>query len=401
MTVTPANRAPAAVGSVSAQTLTAGASATIDLTSAFTDPDSDALTYGATSSNTAVATVSVSGSVLTISAVAAGNATVTATATDPGGLSASHAIAVTVVDAGGGGGVSGTVLRDDFNSSASLSIWELANAQASVSAGVLRLTSTSAERVGRARRSLGLTITEWEIGVRMGTAQTGEGHGAAVVLRTGHSRYSAISFDVGSFSYGNFGLWFFDQNESRWVSDSEAGLVGTSGAINTGSGEFTDIVIEFKNSELRAVAAGVTLFEANVGTAIPTAIMEVELWVLDPEGESGNTALFDRIAIDGQRSGGGGSTPGISYETGETITTLPTGFWFPDASGGGLSFEFSAGQVTLEFRHNAWLVAAGIRYTCIATGGCRIDDRVVTQGTIRATGTSVTPSVNRKRVPDG
>ncbi|MDE2773492.1 MAG: hypothetical protein OXI46_07280 [Gemmatimonadota bacterium] len=377
-TVTPANRVPVAASPVPAQALTVGESATVNLAPAFTDPDGDALSYAATSSNTAVATVSVSGSVLTISAVASGTAMVTATATDPGGLSASHTVAVTVT----GGGTSGTVLRDDFDSSASLSDWELANARASVSAGVLRLTDTSTERSGRARRSLGSVITEWEVGVRMGRVQTGQGHGASVVLRTGHSRYPAISFDIGSFSYGNFGLWFFDRNESRWITEED--LVGTSSAISTGSGEFTDIVAEFKNGEVRAVAGGVTLFETRLGSTIPTEVMEVELWVLSPTGESGGTALFDRIAVDGESGGGGGSTP-ATYQTGETVSTLPTGFWTPDVTSRA-SFQFSSGQITITFNNGGYIEEAGIRYTCRASGGCHIEGRVVVQGTIEASG---------------
>ncbi|MCY4648297.1 MAG: RTX toxin, partial [Gammaproteobacteria bacterium] len=68
----------------------------VNLAGYFTDPDGDALTYGATSSDVTIASVAVSGSVLTITGVAAGAATVTVTATDGGGLSAQQSFAVTV-----------------------------------------------------------------------------------------------------------------------------------------------------------------------------------------------------------------------------------------------------------------------------------------------------------------
>ncbi len=66
------------------------------MASYFTDPDDDALTYNAVSSDIEVAAVAVSGSVATVTGVAAGAATVTVTATDAGGLSAQQSVAVTV-----------------------------------------------------------------------------------------------------------------------------------------------------------------------------------------------------------------------------------------------------------------------------------------------------------------
>ncbi len=92
----PANRAPNATGSIAAQTVPAGESVTVDVASNFTDPDGDALTYAASTSNAGVATAAVSGSSVTITGVAAGTATVTVTARDPGGLTATQSIGVTV-----------------------------------------------------------------------------------------------------------------------------------------------------------------------------------------------------------------------------------------------------------------------------------------------------------------
>ena len=98
----PGNRSPVPVGMLGDRTLRAGGSAgSLSLGGAFRDPEGDALTYGATSSATAVATVSVSGAQVTITPVAAGQATITATATDEGGsnLPGTHEFVVTVVPA--------------------------------------------------------------------------------------------------------------------------------------------------------------------------------------------------------------------------------------------------------------------------------------------------------------
>ena len=84
--VEPANRAPVVTGSVPTQSLTAGQSVQVNLAPFFSDPDGDALTYTAASSNTAIVTASVSGSTVTITAASVGSATITVSAADPGGL---------------------------------------------------------------------------------------------------------------------------------------------------------------------------------------------------------------------------------------------------------------------------------------------------------------------------
>ena len=89
-------RAPEVGGSIPAQTIAAGQSASLDLTPYFSDPDGDALAYAATVSDVAIATVSVSGNILTIAGVEPGMAVVTVFASDPGGLSATQRTEVTV-----------------------------------------------------------------------------------------------------------------------------------------------------------------------------------------------------------------------------------------------------------------------------------------------------------------
>ena len=87
--------------------------------------------------------------------------------------------------------------------------------------------------------------------------------------------------------------------------------------------------------------------------------------------------------VEVEVSGGGAGTR--TYQTGETISTLPTGFWTPDRVSGA-SFQFSSGQVTITFNNGGYIEEAGIRYTCRASGGCRIAGRVVAEGTIEASG---------------
>ena len=87
---------PVTVGTIPAQTVDVGSTVPVDLDGYFSDPDSDTLTYTATSGYTSRATVSVSGSTLTINGIAAGIARIAVTATDPSGLTAPQEFIVTV-----------------------------------------------------------------------------------------------------------------------------------------------------------------------------------------------------------------------------------------------------------------------------------------------------------------
>lgn len=90
------NRPPAAAGTIPAQTVEVGNNVTVDLSRYFSDPDGDALTYTAQTSDGDVASVSVSGSNAVVTGAAKGDATISVTATDPDGLSAQQDFRVLV-----------------------------------------------------------------------------------------------------------------------------------------------------------------------------------------------------------------------------------------------------------------------------------------------------------------
>ena len=94
--VTVLNREPIAIGSIRGQSVEPGQAITLDVSPFFDDPDGEALSYSAVSSNRGVATATVAGSALTVEGVAAGAATITVTATDPGELTAQQRFSVTV-----------------------------------------------------------------------------------------------------------------------------------------------------------------------------------------------------------------------------------------------------------------------------------------------------------------
>ena len=91
-----ANRAPVAAGTLRAVSLDLPGMLDVDVSDAFVDPDGDALTFAARSSEPGVVTVRVAGARVTLTAVGAGTATVRVTAADPGGLSAAQSFPATV-----------------------------------------------------------------------------------------------------------------------------------------------------------------------------------------------------------------------------------------------------------------------------------------------------------------
>ena len=78
------NKRPLAVGTLRSRTLLVGDSAMTEVGGAFQDPEGDTITYGVSSSDTAVARVTLSGTRVTIIPVAEGRTFITVTATDDG-----------------------------------------------------------------------------------------------------------------------------------------------------------------------------------------------------------------------------------------------------------------------------------------------------------------------------
>ena len=90
------NRAPTAVGTMPNETLILSGAAEYDPRPYFSDPDGDALTYAATSSNTASSTIVQLQPTFIAVQVALGTSTITVTASDPDGATATQTFSITV-----------------------------------------------------------------------------------------------------------------------------------------------------------------------------------------------------------------------------------------------------------------------------------------------------------------
>ena len=296
--VTVPNRAPLPRGMIPPTTIRAGETTEVDVSSYFTEPDGEALAYGAVSPDSEIATVSVTGSTVTVTAVADGTTTVTVMATDPGGLTATQWASVTVAGSRAG-------FRDDFHGSALLAVWELEDATSVVSNGVLELTRGADAEVGWAVRDVSPNVTSWTIKIRMGNSKRIDGSLVGVRLLTGHDRFRVADFLIGDFTgiEANYSLAVWDAAHDIWfVPDN---LFGYSSAINDGAGELTTIRLSSIDGRLEAVAGNTELFsmkyETNhTGYTTFRTVLQVGL-VSRSEvgGENENTALFDWIDVNG------------------------------------------------------------------------------------------------------
>ncbi len=359
VTVSQPNRAPRPVGSIPSQTITAGETSTVNASSYFSDPDGDRLTYTARSSRTSAATASVSGSQVTVTAVAQGSATVRITATDPDDLSAEQSFTVTVQSGGGGG--TRTYQTGETISTLPTGFWTpdvTSGASFQFSGGQVTISFNSGGYIEEAgtrytcRASGGCRIVNRVVTQGTIEASGGGGGGGSNRAPAPRGSISDRTITVGETSTVNASSYFSDPDGDR-------------------------LTYTARSSRTSAATVSVSASRVTV-TAVAQGSATVRITATDPDGLSAEQSFTVTV-----QSGGGGGTR--TYQTGETISTLPTGFWTPDVTSGA-SFQFSSGQVTISFNNGGYIEEAGIRYTCRTSGGCRVVNRVVTQGTIEAAG---------------
>ncbi|MXX36056.1 MAG: hypothetical protein F4107_13475 [Gemmatimonadetes bacterium] len=191
--VTQANRAPRPNGAIPGRAVILGQSAAIEVSAYFTDPDLDALSYAAASSDTLTARATAAGSTVGVTAVRVGRATITVTATDPGGFTATQSFAVSVEE-------EKTPLPDLVVEAASVSVADSVEAGGRFTLGArVRNAGDGAAAATTLRyyRSEDATIT---------TFDTGVGTDAVGGLGAGGSSAETIGLDApavpGTYYYG-------------------------------------------------------------------------------------------------------------------------------------------------------------------------------------------------------
>ena len=262
VTVQQSNRVPEAVGSIPAQSLDPGGRVTLDVSGYFRDPDGDALTYTAATSNAGVASVSMSGSRLTVVGIRSGSANVQVTAADPAGLTATQNVGITVRARTGGG------FGDGFDDPSSLNDWDVRNANAEVAGGVLHLTNRVSGSLGLAERSSPPSLNQWSVSARVGRATRQASPGVASL--TGHRRFSAARLVLRTLDNGS-------------DAGSSADVAGTMAVLDPG-GVAADL------------AAAVSASGGGTGTNYELAVFDAERGWLLIENLSGRSDAVDERA---------------------------------------------------------------------------------------------------------
>ena len=379
-----ANQAPEALGAIPAQTLTEGDAVTLDVSSFFSDPEGEELTYTAESSDAAVVAVSVSGSSLTVTAVAAGTATVTVTASDPGGLTATQSAAVTVEAANRAPETVGTIPAQSLTEGDVVTVDvspffsdpdgdELTYTAESSDAAVVAvslsgssLTVTAAAAVGTATVTVtaadpeGLTATQ-SAAVAVGQAnQAPEALGAipAQTLTEG----DAVTLDVSSFFSDPEGeelTYTAESSDAAVVAASVEGSSLTVTAVAVGTATVTVTAADPEGltaTQSAAVAVGQANQAPEALGAIPAqtltegdeVVVDVSPFFSDPDGdELTYTAELSDAAVVGVSIEGSSLTVTAVAEGTATVTVTAAD---PD----GLTAAQSA-EVTVEAANQGFL----------------------------------------------
>lgn len=287
------NRPPVSRGTIPDLVVSTNRSRGIVLSGYFIEPDGQELTYSAEFSDQGVARGTATGDILAVAGVSAGTTAGTATATDAGGLSASQAFSVTVVDLR-------QLLRDDFESDESLDNWEVSDSSnAQIEDGTLLLENVASGYLGFASTSL--AALSWEVTAALGN--TSDNVWAGLMVGADHPRFSAYLIQIGAdgndFGFGetDYRFFIFDEDGPFWTYTDD--WYGQSDAI-ADVGDLTSIGMAVDGGVLTVTAESSELLRVELaanGLSDVATFLALATW---PAGETtGQRGVFDRIEVTG------------------------------------------------------------------------------------------------------
>ena len=310
------NHAPEVVEEIGDISLDQDEYVIFDLSSYFSDPNDDSLTYTAVASDTSVVSVSIDGDTLKISSGVPDGTTIDVTATDPDGLSASQTSSAEI-DEG---------FSVEFGDLDTLVHWRLQSVSATLSDEGLRVSLESGS-CGHAYKQIRSRFSDWwSIDVAIGREDSLAV--TYVMVRTDHSRYQGYRLLIGSgMTWGgqsvNYRLDEYDTNFGTFVSFKG----GFSDELDDLGYDLNEVSLEYSASSDTLVARADTLDLLTLDLAEedrPTAVATgpAGFGICELRGE-GVTAFVESAHLEGGRDNarreypdpGTGATIGAISET--------------------------------------------------------------------------------------
>ena len=387
VTVVPPNSAPVAVGTIPDQTVyTAGTARTItvDVSSYFSDPNNDTLTYSATSSDTSIATVSVSTATVTITGVAAGTATITVTATDPGGLTATQTFTVTVVQPNRAPVAVGTIPDQTVNvgGTSSIATVDVSGYFSDPDGDTLTYTATSSDTTLATVSVSGATVTI--TGVAAGTA-------TITVTATDPGGLSAIQ---------TFTVTVVQPNRAPVA----VGTMPNITAYVDGAGLATDITVFFSDPDGDTLTYTATSSDTTVATvgilgirvtidAVAAGTATATVTATDPGGLSANQTFTVTVVSDNLAPVITDTIPDVQIRNSGTYGVYGE-LYFSDPDGDTLTYTATTSDSTI-----AQVAVGGVENSTVtilanALGSVSITITVTDPGGLTATQTFTATVVN-------
>ncbi|WP_419942446.1 Ig-like domain-containing protein [Candidatus Palauibacter sp.] len=355
VTVEAANQAPEAVGTIPPQAMTAGDEVTVDVSSFFSDPDGDELTYTAESSDAAVLTASTSGSSLTVTAVSAGTATVTVTAADPGGLTATQSAEVTVEAANQAPEAVGTIPARAMTAGDEVTV-DVSSFFSDPDGDELTYTaeSSDAEVAAAGIEGSSLTVTAVAVGTATVTVTAADPEGLTA------TQSAAVA--VGQANQAPEALGTIP---SQTLTEGDAVTLDVSSFFSDPEGE--ELTYTAESSDADAVTAGMEGSSLTV-TAVAVGTVTVTVTAADPEGLTATQSAEVTVEAANQAPEAVGAIPARAMTEGDEVVVDVSPF-FSDPDGDELTYTAESSDAAVAA---AGIEGSSLTVTAVAEGSATV-----------------------------
>ena len=383
VTVAAANQAPEIADTIADQELTAGDTATLDVSGNFSDPDGDTLTYTAESSDTAAATVTVDSSGVTIVALEAGSAEVTVTATDPGDLSAMQTFTVTVAAANQAPEIGDTIADQELTAGDTATL-DVSGNFSDPDGDTLTYTAESSDTAAA-------TVSVDSSGVTI------------VALEAGSAEVTVTATDPGDLSaMQTFTVTVAAANQAPEIGDTIADQELTAGDTATldVSGNFSDpdgdtLTYTAESSDTAAAtvsvdSSGVTIVALEAGSA------EVTVTATDPGDLSAMQTFTVTVAAANQAPEIGDTIADQELTVGDTATLDVSGN-FSDPDGDALTYTAESGDTAAA---TVSVDSSGVTIVALEPGSAEVTVTATDPGDLSAMQTFTVTVAVANRAPE-